>query len=117
MATPDGKVTFEAGGRTRSLQFTTNRLCLLEDKTGKTPLDIAVELEMNPRIGTLRAMFWAGMGEGDMTLDAAGDVMDELGRARAIAVARDAFEAAFPSKEEDAGDKEGGANPLVAAAG
>ena len=114
MPTPDGKVTFEAGGRTRVLQFTTNRLCLLEEKIGKTPLDVAVELEMNPRMATLRAMFWAGLGEGDMTLAGAGEVMDEIGRTQAIDLARSAFEAAFPTKEEGG---EGDANPQPAAAG
>lgn len=116
MATPDGRVAFEAGGRTRVLHFTTNRVCLLEDKTGRTPLDLAIEIEMNPKVSTIRAMFWAGLGEGDMTLEAAGALMDEIGRTNAIQYARDAFHAAFPPRDdgERAGDD---ANPQTAAAG
>jgi hypothetical protein len=114
MATPDGKVTFEAGGRPRVLQFTTNRLCLLEDKVDKPTLDIALELSVSPSIRTIRAMLWAGLGEGDMTLAAAGEIMDELGKSEAIALVRDAFAAAFPEQTEG---KEGEAHPPVAAAG
>jgi hypothetical protein len=114
MATPDGKVTFEAGGRNRTLQFTTNRLCLLEDKIDKPTLDIALELSVSPRMTTIRAMLWAGLGEGDMTLASAGEIIDELGKSEAIAFVRDAFAAAFPEKSEA---KEGDANPPVAAAG
>jgi hypothetical protein len=114
MATPDGKVTFEAGGRTRTLQFTTNRLCLLEEKIDKPTLDIAIELSISPRMSTIRAMMWAGLGEGDMTLAAAGEIIDELGKTEAIAHVRDAFDSAFPQKTDG---EEGGKNPPVAAAG
>lgn len=114
MASPDGKVTFEAGGHARTLQFTTNRVCLLEDKLGKTTLDVATELQFNPRMGTIRAMLWAGLGEGDMTLEAAGGIIDEIGKAKATGLVREAFAAAFPKPEENV---EGGENPPGAAAG
>jgi hypothetical protein len=113
MATPDGKVTFEAGGRTRTLQFTINRLCLLEDKLGKTTLDVATELQFNPSMNTVRALFWAGLGESDLTLTDAGDLAFSMGMAAATSVVREAFAAAFPAPE----GKEGAANPPVAAAG
>lgn len=115
MATPDGKVTFEAGGHTRTLQFTTNHCCLLEDKTGKSSLEIAAELDFALSMKTARAMFWAGLGEGDMTLEAAGMLIDELSKPRATQLLREAFSAAFPKPEKIG--KEGDANPPGAAAG
>lgn len=116
MATPDGRVTFEAGGRSHVLQFTTNRVCLAEDKLGKTSLDIAVELEMNPKLNTIRTLFWAALGDDGMTLAQIGDMMDEIGRTDAVELARSAFMASFPPRSDDDG-KEGGENPPVASAG
>lgn len=66
MATPAGKVFFEARGASMALQFTTNSLCALEEKTGLTTLEVAHELALGKAqsIGvskkTLRALFWAG---------------------------------------------------------
>lgn len=115
MATLDGKVVFEASGKSHALQFTTNRLCLLEDKLEKSTLDIATELQFNPRMLTIRAMLWAGVANGGMTLADAGDLVDQLGKAVATKLAREAFDAAFPAPDVDA--KEGAPNPPDAAAG
>jgi hypothetical protein len=115
MATPDGTVTFEAQGKSRTLRFTTNALCLLEDKTEKTTLDIATELQFNPRMTTIRAMFWAGCGDHGLTLAQIGEMIDDMGKAEAIEVAREAFTAAFPDK--DGSEKAEGDPPPKAVAG
>lgn len=104
MAAPNGTVIFEAGGRQRALRFTTNALCMLEEKTGSTVLAIAGEIEYGVSMETLRAMIWAGVGGGDLTLAQAGDLIDEVGIRDATAFARDAFAAAFPAAEPSDGE-------------
>ncbi|ARR55331.1 hypothetical protein HY78_18735 [Rhizorhabdus wittichii DC-6] len=111
----DGTIAFEAQGKARSLRFTVNALCLLEDKLEKSTLDIATELQFNPRITTVRAMFWAGGGDHDMTLGQVGEMVDDLGIEKAIDIARRAFAAAFP--DEDRSDRKGKARPRKAVAG
>lgn len=115
MATPDGTVSFEAQGKSRTLRFTVNALCLLEDKTEKTTLEIATELQFNPHITTIRAMFWAACGDHGLTLAQIGDMIDDMGLPVAIEKAREAFTAAFPDKDDS--EKAGDARPPKAAAG
>ncbi len=117
MATPDGMVTFEAAGATRSLRLTTNALCLLEDKTEKSALDLATELQFNPRIGTVRALFWAAGGDHGMTLAQVGELIDEIGLAQATDLAREAFSAAFPEPDPDPDGAGAAARPPSAVAG
>ena len=113
MATPDGKVTFEAAGVTHTLQFTTNALCMLEEKLGKTTVEIATEMHFNPGIVTTRAMFWAALGDHSKTLAQIGDLIDQVGPLKATNLAKAAYAAAFPELQEEAGE----ANPPPAAAG
>ena len=121
MATPLGVVSFEAGGKAYQMQFTTNRLCTLEEKSGLTSLDVATELALakSQPLGcskkTLRALFWAGVGDGSITLGEAGDLVDAIGHRRAIEIATDAFDAAHPDLAED--DGKVGDRPLDAVAG
>jgi len=111
MATPDGKVAFEAGGKGYTLQFTTNALCALEDKAGdsyRVALELAAGAD-NPLLvskKTLRFMFWAGVVGGSLTLEQAGDLVDAIGHRRATEIAREAFDAAFPDMEEAKGDED-----------
>lgn len=121
MATPLGAVRFEAGGKSHQMQFTTNRLCMLEEKAGLTSLEVATELALGKSqpLGcskkTLRALFWAGVGDGSITLAQAGDLVDAIGHRRAIEIATDAFDAAHPDLAED--DGKVGDRPLDAVAG
>ena len=101
MALPDGTVTFEVGGETKRLRFTINALCALEEKTGSNVLQIAGELSYGVSMATLRAMFWAGMVGGNLTLEQAGDLIDNIGVARARVIAGEAFAATFPVADED----------------
>lgn len=121
-ATPTGVVTFEASGQPHCLQFTTNRLCALEEKTSDTILTVAQELALGKdqplavSSRTLRALFWAGAGDGSMTLAQAGELIDAIGHHRAVALVSEAFDAAFPQAEE-AEPKDGTENPPGVAAG
>jgi hypothetical protein len=120
MATPDGRVAFEAAGKSETLHFTTNRLCALEDKVGLTTIEVASELALGKTqpLGvskrTLRGLYWAGAGE--RTLGEAGDLVDAIGHHRAVAIAIEAFDAAFPDAE-DGDKKDADQNPPIAAAG
>lgn len=102
MASPIGKVTFEAGGATRSLQFTTNALCLAEERSGKRLIEIATELEIGVSMSTLRVLFWAAGSDREATLAQVGDLIDEIGVSKARQLALDAFAAAFPLAEDGA---------------
>ena len=121
MATPAGRVFFEARGASMALQFTTNSLCALEEKTGLTTLEVAHELALGKAqpIGvskkTLRALFWAGAGDGSLSMADAGDLVDEVGHFHAVGLAIDAFDAAFPDTEAE--KTEDSDRPPVAAAG
>lgn len=122
MATVTGIVSFDAGGVARRLQFTTNRLCALEDHCGLSSLEVATELALakTQPLGaskkTLRALFWAGIGDGDMTLAQAGDVIDQVGHKRAVEIAIEAFDAAHPDLADEE-EQEGADRPRDAAAG
>ncbi len=109
MATPIGGVRFEAGGRTRSLRFTTNALCMAEEALDKRVIEIATELEMGVGVRTLRTLFWAGGDDQQATMAQVGDLIDEIGVRKATELALDAFAAAFPVTE---GKGDGEANPL-----
>lgn len=122
MATVTGIVSFDAGGVARRLHFTTNRLCALEDQSGLTSLEVATELALGKAqpLGvskkTLRALFWAGVADGDMTMAQAGDLVDAVGHKRAVELVIEAFDAAHPDLAED-DRKEGEDRPRAAAAG
>ena len=122
MATPTGIVSFEADGRAHALQFTTNQLCALEEKSSLSTLEVATELALakSQPLGiskrTLRALFWAGVDGGTLTIDAAGALIDAIGHARAVSIAIEAFDAAHPDLADE--EKKGGDDrPRDAAAG
>jgi hypothetical protein len=124
MAAVTGVVPFEAAGAAHTLQFTTNRLCLLEDKTKLSTIEVATELALgrDQHLGvsasTLRALVWAGLGDGGITLAQAGDIVDLVGAKRMVGIVIEAFDAAFPDDEEGEPKKAGeDANPPSGAAG
>lgn len=115
MATFEGRVAFEATGAQRWLHFTTNALCALEDQLGANALEIAAEIDTGVSFRTLRAMFWAGVGDAKMTLAQAGDLIDQVGKTEAARVAREAFKASFDAADDAGATDE--ARPPEAAAG
>lgn len=99
-----GERSFEAGGRAWVLRYTVNALCELEDVTGE-PVAVLAAAMSDParlRLGTMRALLWAGLRDRqpEITLDAAGDLLDVAGIGPAIAAVGDAFALAFPPVEE-----------------
>jgi hypothetical protein len=124
MATATGVVAFEAAGVAHTMQFSTNRLCLLEERTKLSTIEVATELALgrDQHLGvsakTLRALAWAGLGKTDATLAEAGDIIDQVGAKRMVAIVIEAFDAAFPDEEEGEPKAAGeDANPLNGAAG
>ncbi len=82
------------------MRFTTNRLCQLEEESGRTVMDYAADLGEPGKISfiEIRRLLRIAAGEG-MTQEQAGDVVDELGATRALAAIAEALQKAF------AGDK------------
>lgn len=90
----------------RILRFTFNALCDLEAKIGKpvSALDWDA-LSMSD----LRALLWAGMKSADpaITVEQAGDVVQEVGLAPTMAALGAAFSAAFPAPGASEGNGTG----------
>lgn len=127
MANPQkGEVSFEADGKTWTLRYSANALCELEDHLSRGVVDIASELQswgppVGPdgkssgetperaaervkliRLGTLRAVFWAGLRDHhpDIDIRHAGDLLVAAGGAMGgLALVADAFAQAFPEPE------------------
>lgn len=91
-----GRVPFTVGERELALRFTTNRLCDLEENTGISVLQFVKKME-NPELITfsdVRRLMQAGL-EGEVSLNEAGEIADEIGVNVAIALIAKAFGAAF----------------------
>lgn len=100
-----GRVTFEVKGEERALRFTTNAVCNLEEAANMGIAEIGAELESGRvRLGLLRLLLWAGSTK-SLTVEEAGDLIDEIGVMGAVEIIGRAFGAAFPDAEEaDAGN-------------
>lgn len=98
-------MTFEAGGSTRELRFTANNLCRLEEATGRGVTEIAAGMANGMRISDLRMMLWAGID--GISLDQAGEIIDEIGFERIGDLIGEAFTAAFPSVDDNGGPGNG----------
>jgi len=101
MAANDG-VTFEALGKVRTLRFSVNAFCDLEDKTGIGMGEIIETLKASPKMTFLRDCFWAGLRGADpaITSEEAGDVIDALGFEDAANKLGVAVNAAFPAPKK-----------------
>lgn len=86
------------------LRFTINAICEFEGRTGKAFLDVANELGDTPSIVTLREFIWLGGKSSypEMTIEAAGDLMDEVGFDATLKALGDALRAAFPPASAEA---------------
>ena len=108
-----GEVTIEAAGETHTMRFGINALCEVESHFGKPIMDVMRDLEGEPDLTSLRALFWIGLG-GDgsaLSIFDAGDVIDAMGIQTAGEKLGDAVMAAFPNAEagDDAGKPNAGA--------
>ena len=108
-----GRVTFVVAGQEYALRFTTNRLCDLEEQAGESIMAICAKLEKPEAIkfSDLRLIFRAGL-DGDHTLQAAGDILDQIGVAHGLVLASEAMMAAF-----DLADPKGQGKPGKAKTG
>lgn len=105
MANPKrGEVSLEVEGKAYTLKFSTNAICELEDRSGKGINEFAQGLN-DPgkfRISDLRVMIWVMLGNQVETLEAAGNLIDEIGMEEVVDKVAKAFQLAFP--DEKGGD-------------
>lgn len=95
----------------RYLRITTNGQAKYEDLMGETYLEGVMRLNRGS-VKRARAVFFVGlMHEPGMTLDKAGDVVDELGLVEAIKLAAAAMKAANP--EVVSGNLDGATDPTT----
>jgi len=88
MANPHkGELTFEADGKTYTLQYSHDALVELEEQLDRGIFSIIREIERCSsnlelvRLGMVRAIFWAGLHEHhpDLDIKAAGELMTKAG--------------------------------------
>jgi len=90
----------ELAGRT--LRFTINSLCALEDVTGQGIVDLVAGFSVKaPRLTLVRSMLWAGLIDKhpETTPMDAGNIIEDVGLPAVTAAVREAFAASFPAPE------------------
>ena len=100
MANPTrSEVAFKVGEVEYTLKFSTNAICELESRLDKGLNTIVANME---RLTTVRAMLWAGLQSKheSITIDRAGDIIDQCGMAAATEAIGKALNAAFPRPDE-----------------
>jgi hypothetical protein len=96
-----GGVTFDALGKPREFRLTTNAICRLEERAGKSLQDVLADTaEGGRQMLAFRLLMWAGLG--DLTLDDAGDIMDDIGLAEVDRIISEGLKLAFPPKDQSA---------------
>jgi len=102
-----GGVTLKNGKDTYMVRISTNAMVRYQDHTGESFLDGIAALQTNQSdIRRMRNLFWAGISHiDDMTPEAAGEIMDDVGFAEALEKVSEAAALAFPS---DDGEKKAG---------
>ena len=93
-----GGVGFHALGVDYVLRFSTNALCLLEEAAGRGIAEIAAAMGEDMKVSDLRLMLRSGTTPG-LSLDQAGDVIDDLGIDVVGGLVNRAMVAAFPSAD------------------
>jgi hypothetical protein len=104
---PINSVPIELGGKTRNLRFSFNALCLLEDTLGLPIAEIGEALSGSVKLGTVRALLYAGLSDEDetLTLKQVGRLIDSSRLGELAEAIRKAFEGAFapePGEEKKA---------------
>lgn len=94
---PVNSVPIELGGATRHLRYSFNALCLLEDTLGLPIADIGAALAGSVKLGTVRALIYAGLSDEDkaLTLGKVGELLDGVPLEALAEAIRKAFEGAF----------------------
>lgn len=107
MANPHrGEVELKAGDKTYTLVYTINSLCELEKTTEKSVDEVLSEINSgNPRLLAIRDLFWAGLlKHHKMTVNEAGEVMDEAGPILAAVTSQKAIALALVPADDAAKD-------------
>lgn len=103
-----GGVTFDALGKPWEARFTTNAVCRVEERAGKALEDVLADVTVpGRRTLAFRLLLWAAIG--GVTIETAGDIMDDLGLVEVDRIISAALRAAFPQPEGDAGNVEAAA--------
>lgn len=94
-----GAVHFSAGGSDHVLRFTTNRICALEESTGRRIQAFAEAIgdEATFTVGDLRTLLAFGC---DISRDLAGDLVDDLSIQVAAELVGRALSLAFGAPED-----------------
>lgn len=96
-----GEATFEALDKEWTLRFNTNALAEFEEVAGVSVASLGSGMGMKQ----LRALVWAGLGfhhrRARGGLDAAGNMIDEIGAAQMGEIVMRAISNAFPASEGD----------------
>lgn len=99
-----GSVEFEIEGKTYTLRYSINAICVLEERAGRTLLQLAEDLKdiTTLRMATIRDVLYAGLIEHhpEITVAAAGELIIAAGGAiKVVAKFSDAMAAAYPAPE------------------
>ncbi len=88
-----GEVAFSALDQTWTLLLDINALCEAEDELGVKVHELA-----QPGLKAIRALLWAGLQRhhAGVTIQTAGDVIQDVGMARAAEIVGEAFKLTFP---------------------
>ena len=109
MAKRNGSVKLKVGRKSMTLRFSTNAMVLFED-THDVPFTRVMEYFERAGQGdisfkAMRALLYAGLSdEHDISLEQAGELIDEIGFAVAMEKVAEAIMLAFPEQEEPAGN-------------
>lgn len=93
-----GEVRLGESGRV--LRFTTNAQCRIETVLGVGFIEAAQGLQDDIRIGVLRAFVWGGLNDDALTLEDAGNIIDDVGQAGVLEAIGEALALAFPAGED-----------------
>lgn len=95
------EIPLRALGREYTFRLGINAICRFEKEAGMaiTSIDLS-KLEMR----TIRALIWAGLKDQhkDVSLDLAGDIIDDLGLNQIMQLVPEALNATFPPVDPDA---------------
>lgn len=102
-----GAISFTVDGVEREARIGTNAMCAYQEKTGEQFIAALGEISKTPGdMVRLRNLFWAAV-VGDLTVEEAGDMIEELGFGEAVDLISKAVEAAFPASDGATGNPKG----------
>ncbi len=100
-----GEVAVKTADASYILHFSTNAICELEDVLEKPVIQIVAEFENEENVGMkiVRYLVWAGLTTKNpgMTVEEAGDILDEVGYALMMDKVGLAMRRFFPDPEGD----------------